>query len=203
MKRIIGLSAIVLLSSLYLQAQVVIKPAVGFNATNFSKNPETGKFTARPGYQVGGTVQLGNKVYIEPGLFYVRKSTRYSTEGDNLNNVDYNISGIQIPVALGAHFVGNSNSMFNVRGFAGGSAFITTRVKDLDIHDFNRAQWGVFAGLGVDLAFLFVDAKYEWSLTNLQKEDLTQINVGKTRGILINAGVRIPLGGPTTTEKKW
>jgi len=186
-----------------MQAQVVIKPAVGFNATNISKNDETGKFTARPGYQVGGTVQIGNKVYIEPGLFYMRKSTRYSQEGDNLNNVNYNISGIEVPVTLGAHFLGNANSMFNVRGFAGGSAFIMTRIEDLDLKDFNRAQWGVFAGLGVDLAFLFVDAKYQWSLTNLQKEDLTQINVGKWRGLYINAGVRIPLGAKNTTQKTW
>ncbi len=69
MKRLIGISALILLSSLYLQAQVVIKPTVGFNATNISKDYGTGKFKARPGYQVGGSVQLGNKVYIEPGLF--------------------------------------------------------------------------------------------------------------------------------------
>ncbi len=105
---------------------------------------------------------------------------------------------------MGAHFIGNSNSMFNLRGFAGGSAFIMTRIEDLDLHDFNRAQWGVFAGLGADLAFLFVDAKYQWSLTNLQKQDVTQINVGKWRGLYVNAGVRIPLGGEGNAPgKKW
>ena len=138
---------------------------------------------------------IGNKVYIEPGLFYVRKSTELRQQGDNFNNVKYNISGIQIPVTLGAHFIGNQNSMFGVRGFAGGSAFLMTRIEDLDKDKFHKAQWGIFAGLGVDIAFLFVDAKYEWSLTNLQKEDLTQINVGKSRSIFVNAGVRIPLGG--------
>src|SRR4051812_33000620 len=109
MKRLIGLSAFLLLGCLCVKAQVAIKPAVGFNATNFSKDPETGKFKARPGYQVGGTVAFGRKVYIEPGLFYVRKSTELVNEGDNPNNVKYNISGIAIPVTIGASFIGNQN----------------------------------------------------------------------------------------------
>lgn len=201
MKRLIGLSALILLSSLYLQAQVAIKPTVGFNATNFSKDPETGKFKARPGYQVGGSIAIGNKVYIEPGIFYVRKSTRLSQEGDNLNNVDYSISGVQVPVALGAYFIGNQNSLFGLRGFAGGSAFFRTQTDNFDNTYVKKANWGVFAGLGADIAFLFVDAKYEWSLTNLQSEDLTHINVGKTRSIYVNAGVRIPLGA--ASDRKW
>ncbi|MGC4038634.1 MAG: hypothetical protein QM764_21910 [Chitinophagaceae bacterium] len=51
---------------------------------------------------------------------------------------------------------------------------------------------GAFAGLGVDLSIVFIEAKYEWSLTNLQK-DITQVDVGRSRTIFLNAGVRIAL----------
>jgi len=192
MKRIIFLMVVATVAALSIQAQVVIKPSAGVNFTDFSKNQANGEFSARPGYQVGGSVAFGKKVYIEPGLFYVRKSTKFVSSTEGTDNINYNISGIRIPVTIGAHFIGNEKSMVSLRGFAGGSAFIMTRIEDLDKDDFNRASWGAFAGLGLDLSIVFFEAKYEWSLTNLKK-DITQIDVGKSRTIFLNAGVRIAL----------
>ncbi|MEJ0101702.1 MAG: porin family protein [Bacteroidota bacterium] len=193
MKKILCSAILTAITACVLQAQVAIKPSVGFNLTDFSKDPATGKFKSKVGYQVGGSIAFGKKVYIEPGLYYVRKSTEFIDENDNPHNVNYNISGIRIPVSIGASFIGNEKSIFALRGFAGASAFILTRIEDLDKDDFKSASWGAFAGIGVDISFLFVEAKYEWSLTNLKKEDLTQIDVGKSRSIFVNAGVRIPL----------
>lgn len=192
MKRILFLAAIMTIAASVLKAQVVIKPSAGVNFTDFSKNQSNGEFTAKPGYQVGGSVAFGKKVYIEPGLFYVRKSTKFASTTEGTDNIDYNISGIRIPVTVGAHLIGNSSSPVSLRGFAGGSAFIMTRIEDLDKDDFHRASWGAFAGLGLDLSIVFLEAKYEWSLTNLKK-DVTQIDVGKSRTIFLSGGVRIPL----------
>ena len=192
MKRVSGLLLLALTAGFFAQAQVAIKPAVGVNFTSISKNQANGEYSAKPGYQVGGSVAFGEKVYIEPGLFYVRKSTKFVSTADGTDNINYDISGIRIPVTIGAHLLGNEKSPVSLRGFAGGSAFILTRLKDLDKDDFHSASWGVFAGLGLDLSVVFVEAKYEWSLTNLSK-DLTTINVGKTRTLFLNAGVRIPL----------
>ena len=192
MRKFIGLAILFLSSAYFTHAQIAIKPSAGFNLTDFSKNPETGKFKSKVGYQVGGSVAFGRKVYIEPGLFYVRKSTQFADKTTSPETINYNISGILVPVAIGASLIGNQSSIFGLRGFAGASAFILTRIEDLDKDDFQKANWGAFAGLGVDIAFLFVEAKYEWSLTNLQK-DVTQVDVGKSRSIFVNAGVKIPL----------
>jgi opacity protein-like surface antigen len=192
MKRILILAAAGLLTVSAVKAQVVIKPSAGVNFTDFSKNQSNGEFKAKPGYQVGGSIEFGQKVYIEPGLFYVRKSTQFASTTEGTDNIDYNISGIRIPVSVGAHFIGNAKSAVSLRGFAGASAFILTRIEDLDKDDFNKASWGAFAGLGLDLSIVFFEAKYEWSLTNLKK-DITQIDVGKSRTIFLNAGVRLPL----------
>ena len=192
MKRVSGLVILALATSFFARAQVAIKPSVGVNFTSISKNQANGEYSAKPGYQVGGSVAFGQKVYIEPGLFYVRKSTKFVSSADGTDNINYDISGIRIPVTIGAHLIGNEKSPVSLRGFAGGSAFILTRLKDLDKDDFHTASWGVFAGLGLDLSIVFLEAKYEWSLTNLSK-DLTQINVGKTRTLFLNAGIRVPL----------
>jgi opacity protein-like surface antigen len=192
MKRVLLVAAMSVFVISALTAQVVIKPSAGVNFTDFSKNQSNGEFRAKPGYQVGGSVAFGKKVYIEPGLFYVRKSTQFRSTTEGTDNIDYNISGIRIPLAVGAHFIGNEKSPVSLRGFAGASAFIMTRIEDLDKEDFNRAAWGAFAGLGLDLSVVFFEAKYEWSLTNLKK-DITQIDVGKSRTIFLNAGVRLAL----------
>lgn len=185
----------VLLCSMCLpgKAQVTIKPAAGINLTDFSKAPSTGKYKSKVGYQLGGSVAFGKKVYIEPGLFYVRKSTEYVHEGSGQNqDIKYDISGIRIPVSVGFNLVGNEKSLIGLRAFGGGSAFLLTHIKDLDKDDFKSASWGVFAGAGLDITIVFVEAKYEWSLTNVQK-DVNQIEIGKSRSLFVNAGVRIPL----------
>lgn len=184
--------AIVCTAFMGLHAQVTIKPAVGINLTDWSKDDASGNYTAKTGFQLGGTVSFGKKIYIEPGLFYVRKSTQYSKEGSSINDVKYDISGIRIPVTVGVNLLGNAKSAVGLRALGGVSAFLLTSTKDQDKEFFKSVAWGVHAGVGLDITIVFVEASYEWSLSNLQK-DVSTIDVGKTRSLFVNAGVRIPI----------
>ena len=58
--------------------------------------------------------------------------------------------------------------------------------------NFKTASWGVFAGAGLNVSVLFVEVSHEWSLTNIQK-DVSQIDIGKTRSLFAQVGVRIVL----------
>jgi hypothetical protein len=173
------------------QAQV-FKPAVGVNFTDFSKDAGSGEFKSQVGWQIGGSLAFGKKIYLEPGIFYLKKSTEYQTSGGSSSNTDFDISGIRIPVAVGINLLGSEKSTVGLRAFGGGSAFILTSVKDLDKDDFESASWGVFAGAGLDFTMFFLDIQYEWSLTNVTK-DINTIDVGKTRSLFLNAGIRITL----------
>jgi hypothetical protein len=169
--------------------QLVVKPAVGINFTDFSKKPSSGEYKSQVGWQIGGTVAIGKKVYIEPGAFYLQKSTEY--ESDTSSNINFDISGIRIPLAVGVNLLGDDKTVFNLHVFGGASAFLLTSVKDLDKDDFKKACFGLFAGAGVDISIIFVDLQYEWSLTEVS--DIETAEVGKYRSFFINAGVRIPL----------
>ena len=70
-----------------------------------------------------------------------------------------------------------------LRSFCSGEGSITSS---------RRASptFGVFAGAGVDIAIVFVDLKYEWSLTDVSK--VTDFDLGKSRSFYASAGVRIP-----------
>jgi len=170
-----------------------IKPGIGMNFTDFSKNPVGGEYKAKVGYQIGGSVAWGSKWYIEPGIFYVGKSTEFSSSNGNLPDQDeLTISGIRIPVAVGINLLGNGKSTIGVRGFGGLSAFFITSTSDDFEDQVKKSNFGLFAGAGVDFWKLFVDVSYEWSLTNVQK-DVNTIDVGNSRSLYISAGLRLGL----------
>jgi Outer membrane protein beta-barrel domain len=183
-------------STAVLSQNIVLKPTIGINISDFSKTPPEGKVSGQLGWQVGGSIVFGKKFYLEPGLFYAQKSSKYSVV-DNSNpsndiNQTFDITGIRIPVSIGYNLIGNSAGAFNIRAFGGGSAFIVTNVSGGDKSAYSSPTWGVFAGAGVDFLIFFVDLKYEWSLTNIQK-DISQIDLGKSRSFFANAGVKLPL----------
>jgi len=189
------LSLFALFTVSILAAQTTIKPGVGLNFTDFSQDPAGGEFKAKVGWQIGGSVAFGKKFYIEPGLYYVGKSTEFQSSSSGTPTVDEkaDINGIRVPLALGLNLIGNEKTLVGLRGFGGLSGFFLTSVSDnLDKDDFEKANFGVFAGLGIDVWKIFLDLSYEWSLTNVQK-DVSQIDVGQSRSLYINAGIRINL----------
>jgi hypothetical protein len=188
------LSLIALLCASFLAAQTTIKPGIGLNFTDFSKDPANSEFKAKVGYQIGGTVAFGKKFYIEPGLFYVGKSTEFTTTSTtNPETQNFKISGLRIPVAVGLNIIGNEKTTVSLRGFGGVSGFFVTNVSsDVNKDEINKSNFGVFAGAGVDLWKLYLDLSYEWSLTNVQK-DVSAIDIGNSRSLFITAGIRLNL----------
>lgn len=181
-------SLVFLLGQAY--AQLEIKPAIGINATNFSENPVSGETSANVGWQLGGTIKMGDKLYGEGGIFWTYKSTKYE-EVDTTFTFNTEISGIRIPAMIGYHLLGEGAGSLGLRAFGGASVFIVTQVNAFELteDDFNKASWGVFLGAGLDFSILFLDVKYEWSLTDVSS--VTNFNVGKSKSLFVNAGVRL------------
>jgi hypothetical protein len=149
-----------------------------------------GTASGRTGWQFGASVALGEKIYVELGIFYQSKSAEFSSS-DNLIQPD--LKGIRVPFALGYNLIGNSASPASLRLFGGQSGFFVIDTgEDIDKADINSPAWGVFAGAGLDIWILFVDVSYEWSVTDVQTS-FTNIDFGKTNGLFANAGVRIRL----------
>jgi hypothetical protein len=170
-----------------------LKPAIGITFTDVSNDPANGTASGKAGWQLGGTVLFGEKLYFEAGAFYAQKSTDITSSTPS-GAVDLSsITGVRIPAMIGFHLIGEPKSEFALRLFGGGSAFIVTSVSasGLTKSDFESPTWGVFAGAGVDFLFLFLDLKYEWSLTNVSS--LSTVDVGSARSFYLNAGVKIPL----------
>jgi len=187
MKKIIVLIAgVAFLSAGY--TQTTIKPTIGFNVTDFTKSDD-GQSKGKIGYQIGGSVAFGKKIYFEPGIFYVGKSTEFSTVNTSPATYNANIKGIRVPLAVGVNVLGSAESDVTLRIFGGPSAFFITSTDNLNKDQMNTTNWGLFAGAGVDFWKVFLDVSYEWSLTNIQK-DISAIEYGKTRSLFVSAGFR-------------
>lgn len=173
-------------------SQLEIKPAIGINATNFSEDPVNGETSANVGWQLGGTISIGDKFYGEGGIFWTYKSNEYKSSADTIT-FNTEMSGIHIPAMVGYHILGKGTGFIGLRVFGGASVLILTQVDALELtkDDFNKASWGVFLGAGLDVSIVFVDVKYEWSLTDVSS--VTSFNVGKAKTLFINAGVRLSI----------
>ena len=84
-------------------AQLELKPAAGVNFSNFSKDPESGESSADVGWQLGGTISTGQKLYFEGGLFWVNKSTEFK-ETQRIIHSAHELGDIRVPVMVGLPF---------------------------------------------------------------------------------------------------
>ena len=175
--------------SAYVNAQTTLKPHVGLNFTDVSVTG--GEASGKAGFLAGLSVAFGKKIYFEPGLQYVVKSTEITSSSSTPTwDPSTSFKGFRVPVAVGINLLGNEKTTFSLRGFGGASAFFITSVSDnLNNADINKTNFGVFAGAGLDIWKIFVDLSYEWSLTNIQ-ENVSAIEVGKTNSLFLNAGFR-------------
>lgn len=169
--------------------QSTFKPGAGLNFTSITGTGDD--VSGKMGFQFGGSVQFGEKLYFEPGVFYMTENAEATTIDNGVSTIsDSKFKGFRVPVAVGLNVLGNTESAFGLRVFGGGSAFFLTKVSDdLIKSEFNSPNWGVFAGVGADIAIFFVDLSYEWSVTNLQK-DVSDIDFGKSNGLFLTAGLR-------------
>ncbi len=166
-----------------------LKPTVGINITDASKDTDTHTSSGKIGWQFGASAVIGRKFYIEPGLFYQQQSLDFTSSIDPSLNIENTMSGIRVPVSIGYHLLGEESTDLNIRIFGGGSGFFISKVDgDIDKDDISSPQWGVYAGAGVDFWLMFLDLKYQWSVTDITS--ITQFDVGQTRTFFANLGFR-------------
>ena len=168
------------------------KPGVGLTITDWSKDGN-GDVQGKAGWLLGASAQFGKKIYFEPGIFYVGKNTEITSINSSTQlptTIEAKLNGIRVPVSVGLQLLGSAKSSFGLRAFGGASAFFLTGVGDgLDKDDYSKTNFGLHAGAGLDITIFYLDASYEWSLTNLQ-DNIGAIDFGKTRGFYLTAGIR-------------
>ncbi|OQY00339.1 MAG: hypothetical protein B6I20_08905 [Bacteroidetes bacterium 4572_117] len=173
-------------------SQTIVKPGIGINFTSLSSDALSYETTGRLGWQLGGTVAIGNQFYFEPGIFWVKNNWELQNPQTTGNDFKDDISSLRIPVFVGINVVGDATDDRNFHIFGGPAVQIVTKVNTettgLTEDDFNKFIMGMNLGAGLSLGKLFVDVGYEWGFSTIYKDDA---NDAKSRGLWINAGFRL------------
>ncbi len=183
-------------------AQITIKPAFGLNASRLSTDPGNWKHDGRLGFQFGGSVAIGKKFYVEPGIFWMKNNADITHTGDGGSGptkFNHNISMIRVPVFAGFNILGNEESLADLRVFLGPAMNIVTGINNSEDHpdspkkeDYKSVIWGGDIGLGVSVWWLFLDAGYEFGFSKVYKDN-DKFGSAKASGLWTNLGVRIRL----------
>ena len=170
----------------------VIKPAIGINFTHLSNDPLSYETTGRIGWQIGGTIAFGDKFYLEPGIFWEKNNWNLQTVNQpEIPEFTNDISAIKIPLFAGINVIGNADDdNFHIMG--GPTMRIVTNADPgstgLTKDDFADFIWGMDIGAGISFHKFFIDAGYEWGLSNIYENEAEDI---RSRGFWLNAGFRL------------
>ena len=195
MKKIVLIILLLIGFSMFSFSQTTVKVAFGINTSRLNTDNGSWSNEARVGWQTGGSWLMGNKFYIEPGVYYASISSSMVHKDNAQLSFDSKINMFRIPVFAGYHILGNaSDSFFNLRVFGGPTmSFITsvTETEALKKDDFSKMLWGVDAGIGVNVWWLFLDIGYEWGLNNVYSHD--DHGSAIERALWANLGIRFQL----------
>lgn len=193
-KTVLFLSFVALASMSF--GQLSIKPALGVNFSSLTDTPSGFDSNLGVSWQIGGSLAIGSKWYVEPGIFWWNMTQQFSSTQSGVADASQTIAGLRIPVYVGYSLLGEDDGAFNLRVFTGPALkLITSASSDpsgLDKDDFNSTIFGWNAGAGVSFLFLFADLGYEFGLSDVYTSDYANL-VGtnsKHRAIWLNAGVR-------------
>jgi len=174
-------------------AQISLRPQAGFNASSLTKDFDGDDFEDKWGFQFGVDLQIGNRLYFQPGILWESATNELKQEIQDDNN-EFTINRIRIPVMAGYKLFGETtNRLLDIRVFTGPNiAFVVD--KDLgddplfQDNDFKDSAWGWNLGMGVDLAFIFVDVGYQFGLSEVFENASKDI---RNNLFYANAGLRI------------
>ena len=194
MKRFLSLALLVSLCQLAF-AQIELRPQIGYNASSLTKDLDFGSFDTDQGIQFGLDLLIGNRFYVQPGLLWETVNNQFDQGGEN-GLINFQVNRVRIPLLVGYRFFSpqNTGRYFNLRLFTGPNASfaINKAVNQNSLaftkDDLQNSVFGWHAGLGLDIAILFIDAGYTFGLSEVFKD----LPSGPRNNLFYaNGGVRI------------
>ena len=138
------------------------------------------------GYIIGAKYKRGKFFYWELGARY--NAANYSLL-DSSTEDDLRINSIDVPINLGINLLSLTSRLVGLRVYLGAVPTFTTKVFDNKLNitkdDINSFRMYGQAGLGVDVAFIFLETGVNYGFTDV----LTEIDSKPTQ-LFVNLGFR-------------
>ncbi len=174
-------------------SQISLRPQAGFNTSTLTRDLDEATFNSEVGFQFGLDLQVGERFYFQPGIFWesAKNELKERIDGDR---TEFSVSRIRLPLMLGYRLLSDdTDGLLDVRLFTGpNAAFAVSKdLKEtalLSKGDFKDAVFGWNVGLGVDLAIFFVDVGYMFGLSEVFEGAASDV---RNNLFYANAGLRL------------
>ena len=133
------------------------------------------------GYHVGGfaKIPVGSFVSLQPEVTFSTKGMRTSTLG--LEDANYRFRYLDVPLLLSV----NVGSVVDVQ-FGGYASYLlhvdtSSGMTNLDKRDFTTLDFGIVAGLGIDVGNLQIGARYNFGLVQAAETNRAIAQLGHAK----------------------
>lgn len=147
-----------------------------FNSLNADTNfdPDT-----KTGYMFGASFKKGRFFYYEIGARY-----NNSSFGFNLNTEDqrgkFSVGAIDVPITGGINLTSYVDKLIGVRLFISAIPSFAISATDIEKDNVNSFVMKGQAGVGIDIAFFFIEAGFNYGFSDLLVDDISDIPVGSS-----------------------
>jgi hypothetical protein len=170
---LLAFAAVAVLATPAAAGSMVLNPQAGVTWSNYSfdDNESINEENGRVGYAIGGTVRIGSRIKVVPGLYY--QSTGFEATGPSSITPgtvtdDVGVKAFHLPV-----YVSFDLTAGGLRAYAGPSVTMVTSVDSNDFgieqDDFESAIYGGVLGAGLDFSLLTLDLNYEIGMSDVFK----------------------------------
>jgi len=158
--------------------QLKFGPKIGFNASKMTTSLDYVSTQFKSGFQFGAFVRIGNRVYLQPELYYTSEGGVF--ENDSTGNTwkqTVTLGSLNIPLLIGFKII--NTELVNLRVLAGPVASFVVNKKITDVNsvygpiqkaDLSNSNWYIQAGAGVDVWMFTFDIRYQVGLNKVIKE---------------------------------
>ncbi len=153
----------------------------GINMSGLNVDSDRYESQMEPGFLVGASYKRGKFFYWEVGArynkcFYNFKSLETVIDTTGMLSSSFNVSAIEIPIIVGINLTSFVDRLVGVRIFVGAVPSFAISVNDdkglMDKDDINSFNFLANIGLGIDVAFLFIEVGGNVGFTDLLVNDI-------------------------------
>ncbi len=170
-----------------------ISAGLDFNNLNLDSADEV-ESNSRLGYNLGVSFKSGRFFYYEVGARYNKRNFKVTDISGPIEVNRFSTSSIEVPLNVGVNLTSFASRLIGVRIFVGAvPSFLLNADADemgLEKDDFTSFLFLGQAGVGIDIAFFFVETGYNYGLSNVLKDVENESVKSNPSQFFINLGAR-------------
>ncbi|MCB0790839.1 MAG: outer membrane beta-barrel protein [Flavobacteriales bacterium] len=161
-------------------AQLQLNPQIGTTYQHLTPTDQNVTFKGAIGWQFGVDARMGNRVFLQPGIFIGRNVTAMTTNLSDTIQYENDLvrTALKLKALVGVRIV--DSYQFDLRFVAGPTydVLLSTDVKGDDRiswngGDFSKGSFNIDAGLGFDMGLVTLEPSISFGLTRVMNDNIT------------------------------